>query len=366
VLEMARITLVNLVKKYGRITAVDKLSLEIPNMSLPVLLGPTGAGKTTIIKCISGAIFPGEGDTLFDDKLVVKIPPRDRNVAQFFQTYALYPHMSVYDNIAYPLREKKMSKEDIDKKVKEVAKILRINHLLDRKDPSTLSGGEMQRVALARTLVREPQVFLLDEPISNLDAKLREEMIYEFKRLCKELCQTIIYATPDYLEALAVGEKIAVIKDGKLQQYGSPEEIYNHPVNKFVASFVGSPTINMIEGELKVKNGSLLFTGGGVTINISEIAGDWVNKLSGGEMIFSVRPEDIVIMREKEEGALEARALIAEPLGHQTIVTCKLGENELKVLVNGFFNVKYGENVWLKINIHKSHIINPKTEEVLL
>lgn len=363
---MVRVSLVKMTKRYGEVTAVSELSLEIPDMSLTVLLGPTGAGKTTIIKCISGILFPDKGDILFDGESVINIPPWERNVAQFFQTYALYPHLSVYDNIAYPLKERKMGNAEIDRRVKEVAKSLRIDHLLDRKDPSTLSGGEMQRVALARTLVREPKVFLLDEPISNLDAKLREEMIYEFKRLCRELRQTIIYATPDYLEALAVGEKIAVINDGRLQQYGTPEEIYNHPVNKFVASFVGSPTINMIKGELKVKGGSLFFVEGGTAINLSEIAGDWVNKLSGDEVMFAIRPEDIILLKERREGALEAKAIIAEPLGHETIVTCKLGENEIKVLIRGFFNVKYGEQLWLKMNLHKCHIIDPKTEEVLL
>lgn len=363
---MVRVSLIDLTKRYGRITAVDGLNLDIPNMSLTVLLGPTGAGKTTIIKCISGVISPDKGDILFDGESVINIPPWERNVAQFFQTYALYPHLSVYDNIAYPLRERGISKDEIDKRVKEVAKKLKINHLLDRKDPTTLSGGEMQRVALARTLVREPKVILLDEPISNLDAKLREEMIYEFKRLCRELHQTIIYATPDYLEALAVGEKIAVIKDGKLHQYGNPEEIYNRPVSKFVATFVGSPTINMIEGELKMKNGSLYFVEGGVTVNISNIAGNWINKLSGDKIILAIRPEDITILKEKQEDSLEAKALIAEPLGHETVVTCKLGENELKVLVKGFINIKYGERVWIKINMTKAHIIDPKTEVVLV
>ncbi|MEM2188071.1 MAG: ABC transporter ATP-binding protein [Candidatus Bathyarchaeia archaeon] len=363
---MVRVSLIDLTKRYGRITAVDGLNLDIPNMSLTVLLGPTGAGKTTTIKCISGVISPDKGDILFDGESVINIPPWERNVAQFFQTYALYPHLSVYDNIAYPLRERGVSKDEIDKRVKEVARKLRINHLLDRKDPTTLSGGEMQRVALARTLVREPKVILLDEPISNLDAKLREEMIYEFKRLCRELCQTIIYATPDHLEALAVGERIAVIKDGKLHQYGTPEEIYNHPVSKFVATFVGSPTINMIEGELKMKDGSLYLVEGGVTINISNIAGDWINKLSGDKIILAIRPEDILILKERQEGSLEAKALIAEPLGHETVVTCKLGENELKILVRGFFSVKYGEHVWIKINMSKAHIIDPKTEVVLI
>jgi len=363
---MVKVTLKDLTKRYGKITAVNRLSLEVPNMSLTVLLGPTGAGKTTTLKCISGVVMPDEGDILFDDEPVTNIPPWKRDVAQFFQTYALYPHLSVYDNIAYPLRERGLSKDEVDRRVKEIARKLRISHVLDRKDPTTLSGGEMQRVALARTLVREPRVFLLDEPISNLDAKLREEMIYEFKRLCRELCQTIIYSTPDYLEALAVGEKIAVIRDGRLVQYGSPQEIYYHPANKFVATFVGSPPINMMEGTLRVKDNSVTFSEGGVTIDLSDIAGGWMNRLSGDEVILAIRPEDISISREKEPGTLRARALVAEPLGHQTIVTCSLGEIEVRVLVKGFFEVKYGEEVWLKLNKQRIHIIDPRTEEVIL
>jgi len=363
---MVKVTIRNLTKRYGRFVALDKLNLEVPNRSLVVLLGPTGAGKTTTLKCVAGVLAPDEGEILFDDKPVTAIPPWERNVALFFQTYALYPHLSVYDNIAYPLKERGLSKPEIDRRVKEVAERLRIIHLLDRKDPSTLSGGEMQRVALARTLVREPKVFLLDEPISNLDAKLREEMIYEFKRLCRELQQTIIYATPDYLEALAVGEKIAVIKDGKVIQYGTPQEIYYHPVNKFVATFIGSPPINIIEGNLRIENKSIIFQEGGVTIDLSEIAGDWVNRLSGDKVALAIRPEEITISRERQADALQAKALVAEPLGHETIVLCDVGGNEIRVLVKGFINVRYGEEVWLKINKQRIHVIDPKTEEVVL
>ncbi|HDD40061.1 MAG: sugar ABC transporter ATP-binding protein [Thaumarchaeota archaeon] len=363
---MVKVTLRNLTKSYGKVIAVDDLTLEIPDKSLTVLLGPTGAGKTTTIKCISGVLSPDRGDILFDDESVLSLPPWERDVAQFFQTYALYPHMSVYDNIAYPLKQRGLSKNEIDRKVKEIARKLRIYHLLDRKDPTTLSGGEMQRVALARTLVREPKVFLLDEPISNLDAKLREEMIYEFKRLCRELQQTMIYATPDYLEALEVGEKIAVIRDGKLQQYGTPQEIYYHPVNKFVATFVGSPPINMLEGDLKTQNSSIVFQGGGVTIDISELAGKWLEKLKGDKIILAIRPEDIEISKEKLEGAFRAKALVAQPLGHETVVVCNLGENEIRILVKGFLSIRYGEEIWLKLNKQKIHIIDPNTEEVLL
>lgn len=363
---MVKVTLKNLTKRYGDVVAVDRLSVEIPDRSLTVLLGPTGAGKTTTLKCISGVLIPDEGDILFDDESVIGVPPWERNVAHFFQTYALYPHLSVYDNIAYPLKEKNLSKNEIDKKVKEVTQKLRISHLLDRKDPTTLSGGEMQRVALARTLVREPAVFLLDEPISNLDAKLREEMVYEFKRLSRELRQTIIYATPDHLEALQVGERIIVIKDGKLLQYGTPRDIYYRPATKFVATFVGSPTINMIEGSLKIKEKTLIFEEGGITIDLSDIAGDWINKLTGDKIILAIRPEDVIISKEKIDDAINAKIIVAEPLGGETIVTCDVLGTEVKALIRGFFAAKYGENVWLKLNKQRLHIIDPRTEEVIL
>ena len=363
---MVRVTLKNLTKRYGMVVALKELNLDIMDKSLTVLLGPTGAGKTTTVKCISGVISPDEGEVLFDGVPVNDVPPWERNVAMFFQTYALYPHLSVYDNIAYPLKERALSKDEIDKKVKEVAEVLRIKHLLDRKDPTTLSGGEMQRVALARTLVREPRVFLLDEPITNLDAKLREEMRLEFKRIHEELKQTLIYATPDFLEALAIGEKIAVLKDGNLIQYDTPQNVYYHPVNKFVATFIGSPTINLIEGELKLSNDKVIFQEGGVTMDLTEIAGEWVKKLSGEKMILGIRPQDISILLKKEPSALEAKAVVAEPIGHETIVTAMLGENEVKIVVKGFLNLTYGQQIWLKPNKQRIHIIDPKTEEVLL
>jgi len=363
---MVEVALKNLTKRYGKKVAVERLSITFPDNSLTVLLGPTGAGKTTILKCISGVLTPDEGDILFDNVSVLTIPPWKRNVAQFFQTYALYPHLSVFDNIAYPLRERGLSKDEIVRRVKEVAEKLRITYVLDRENPATLSGGEMQRVALARTLVRDPQVFLLDEPISNLDAKLREEMIYEFKRLARELRQTIIYATPDHFEALAVGEQIAIIKDGRLVQQGTPEDIYYKPSNIFVATFVGSPPINLLEGEVKKIDNSVIFQGSGITLDITDIVGEWIKKVSEDKVVLAIRPEDIYILREKQKDLLKARALVSEPLGHETIVTCSLGESEIRVTVKGFINFNYGEDVWIKLNKQRIHVIDAKTGLVVL
>lgn len=363
---MTRVTLRNLKKRYGEVAALDGLTLEVPDRSLVVLLGPTGVGKTTTLKCIAGLVNPDEGEILFDGYPVNDVPPWERDVAMFFQTYALYPHMSVYDNIAYPLRERRMSKSEIAQKVKLIARTLRIEHLLERKDPTTLSGGEMQRVALARTLVRNPRVFLLDEPITNLDAKLREEMRIEFTRMHRELNQTLIYATPDFLEALSIGEKIAVIKDGKLIQYDTPENIFYHPINKFVATFVGNPPINLIGGALKEIDGKLHFSGGGVTMDISGLAGGWLNNLRGVDVVLGIRPQDIGILPNKEPETFPARITLVEPLGHEKIVTAMMGENEVKIVAKGFIDLRPGQTIWLKLAKQRIHIIDPKTEKVVL
>ncbi|MDK2383704.1 MAG: ABC transporter ATP-binding protein, partial [Candidatus Korarchaeota archaeon] len=231
---MVSVRLVDLTKRFGRVVAVDHLNLEVAHGEFVALLGPSGCGKTTTLLMIAGIYRPTEGYIYFDDRVVNDLEPKDRNVGMVFQTYALYPHMKVFDNIAFPLKLKKVPKEEIERKVRRVAELLHIEDLLDRK-PSQLSGGQQQRVALARALVKEPDLFLMDEPLSNLDAKLRVEMRGELKRLQKDLGITTIYVTHDQLEAMTMADRIAVLNNGRLQQYGPPEELYRKPANKFGA-----------------------------------------------------------------------------------------------------------------------------------
>ena len=275
---MVKVKLDNVSKFFGKVKAVVDLNLEVGDGEFVALLGPSGCGKTTTLLMVAGIYKPTKGRILFDDKDVTDLPPKDRNVGMVFQSYALYPHMTVYDNIAFPLKLKKVPKDEIDKKVKEVAKLLRIDNLLHRK-PAQLSGGQQQRVALGRALVKEPDVLLLDEPLSNLDAKLRVLMRAELKRLQKELGITAIYVTHDQGEALVMSDRIAVVHEGRVEQVGSPYEVYERPKTKFVASFIGEA--NFFEGTLE--DGIVEAEFGPVRVS--------TDLPSGKKVIVSLRPE---------------------------------------------------------------------------
>ncbi|MBO3768814.1 MAG: ABC transporter ATP-binding protein, partial [Candidatus Brockarchaeota archaeon] len=243
---MTRVVFKNVTKKYGNYIAVNNVSFEVEHKEFAVLLGPSGSGKTTILKLISGLEFPDKGEIWIGDRIVNKLPPKDRDVAMVFQNYALYPHKTVYENLAFPLKIRHVPKDEIDKRVKSIAKLLGIDRLLERK-PGQLSGGEQQRVALGRALIREPKVWLLDEPLSNLDAKLRTYMRAELKKLQRELGITTIYVTHDQVEAMTLADKLIVLNEGVVQQIGSPRELYEKPANVFVATFIGSPPMNIMK-----------------------------------------------------------------------------------------------------------------------
>src|SRR4051812_2697440 len=242
---MAHVELRSITKRYDHLTAVNNLSLEVKDREFVVFLGPSGCGKTTTLRSVAGLEHPEEGDILIDGRRVNHLSPADRDIAMVFQFYALYPHMSVYDNMAFPLRAVKMAKSELDQRVRDVAKVLHVEHLLQRR-PGNLSGGEMQRVAIGRAMVRRPKVFLMDEPLTNLDAKLRSEMRAELKRLQNDIGATTVYVTHDQLEAMSMGDRIAVMSQGLLQQMGTPGDVYDHPKNLFVAGFIGSPAMNFL------------------------------------------------------------------------------------------------------------------------
>ncbi len=348
------VRLVNLTKKFGTVTAVDNLNLEINKGEFVALLGPSGCGKSTTLYLIAGLYKPTSGEIYFDDKLVNELEPKDRNVGMVFQSYALYPHMTVYDNIAFGLKIKKYPKNEIDKKVKEVAKMLHIEELLHRK-PSQLSGGQQQRVALARAIVKEPDIFLMDEPLSNLDAKLRVEMRTELKRLQKDLKITTIYVTHDQIEAMTMADRIAVLNNGKLQQYGKPDELYNKPANLFVADFIGTPPINLMPAEIRMsESGPLIKTPFG-TIAITDFGVREVfEKLDEKEYIIGIRPEHMSLASDGKAD-LEGEIYTVEPLGKELQLDIKSGEHLIRILVPATMKFSMGDKV--KIVVDKQKIL---------
>ncbi|MEM1515840.1 MAG: ABC transporter ATP-binding protein [Candidatus Bathyarchaeia archaeon] len=365
---MAKVLIKNLTKRFGNVIAVNNLNLEIADKEFMVLLGPSGCGKTTTLRCIAGLEDPDEGEIYIGDRLVNDLPPKDRDVAMVFQSYALYPHMSVFDNIAFPLRIRKIPKNEVEKKVKEVADLLKISHLLNRK-PRQLSGGERQRVALGRAIVRNPQVFLMDEPLSNLDAKLRVYMRAELKRLQKELGVTTIYVTHDQVEAMSMADRIAIMNLGVLQQIGTAYEVYNYPSNFFVAGFIGSPPMNFIDCTIRENNNSVLIDSGEFTFMLPDEIGKLVKeKITSSEIILGIRPEDIVIEKKcsSAKGLIEGEIYVTEPMGNEIIVDVKVGDKILKVKSPVEIEVNIGDKVWLEFKPNKIHLFDKRTEKTII
>ncbi len=385
---MARVKLVNVVKKFGKVIAVNNVSLEIRDKEFFALLGPSGSGKTTLLRLIAGLETPDSGEIYIDDKLVNYVHPKNRDIAMVFQNYALYPHMTVYENIAFPLmarrKELGLSKDEIKKRVLEIAKKLEIEHLLDRY-PSQLSGGQQQRVALARALVRKPKVWLLDEPLSNLDAKLRLLMRAELKKLQKELGVTTIYVTHDQVEALSMADRIAVLMEGKVQQVGTPEELYYKPSNTFVATFIGTPPMNLIKCEFKEHLPLEAIRGIGIkqptktryslkcpglTIPLAEeIAKKLINTLTSNDVILGIRPhffKPVTTAEKTSEPIIKINVIVVEPLGSEKIVTGRIDDTIIRVKLPEDMKVKMGDELLLSINIDKILIFDSKTGKLLI
>ncbi len=361
---MVSVTLKNITKKFGKVTAVNNVSLEIKKGEFIVLLGPSGCGKTTLLRCISGLEKVTEGKIFFNEKEVTHLPPKDRNISMVFQNYAVWPHLKVYDNIAFPLKIKKVPQEKIEEKVKWAASILGIEELLGRF-PHELSGGQRQRVAVARAIVMEPDVLLMDEPLSNLDALLRVKMRSEIKKLQESIKVTTIYVTHDQVEAMTMGDRIAVFKFGKLLQLGTSDEIYHHPVNLFVAGFIGSPQMNFIEVTITQKDGRFFAENKDFSIPIRE---EYKDKLSQGKTyIFGIRPEHIYLKEENEVPTHKYKGSIyfIEALRSDTVLHIDTSFGKIVAKIPGDVELKEGENVEFYIDLEKIHLFDKETEEAI-
>lgn len=364
---MADVRVENLTKRFGEIVAVNNLSLDVKDREFVVFLGPSGCGKTTTLRSIAGLERPDEGSIYIDDVLVNDLPPASRDVAFVFQFYALYPHMTVYDNMAFPLKAVKTSKAEIDQRVKEVATVLQIEKLLART-PGKLSGGEMQRVALGRAMVRRPKVFLMDEPLTNLDAKLRSEMRAELKRLQKDLGATTIYVTHDQLEAMSMGDKIAVISEGVVQQIGNPSDIYDHPSSLFVASFVGSPAMNMLDCVYSQEGGrSFLIAGkNDFKLEISDALGKNIqDNATSKELILGVRAEDIFVRKDATNETIQTEVYVVEPLGSENIIDLKIGDNLLRVKTLPTVQPGIGQPIYMWFDKDRMHVFDKDTGKAI-
>ena len=362
---MARLKLQNVSKFFGKVRAVEDFSLEIEDGEFLTLLGPSGCGKTTLLRCIAGLEIPSSGRILIDNRDITQTPPKDRDISMVFQSYALFPHMTCYDNIAFPLKMRKAAKEEIVERVKETSEMLEISCLLERR-PKELSGGQMQRVALGRALVRRPKVFLMDEPLSNLDAKLRIYMRAELKALQKRLGITTIYVTHDQVEAMTMSKRVAVLNHGFLEQIGTPYDIYNKPSTTFVAGFMGSPPMNFLNCNLVEENDELYLKSEHFTVQIESLRSVLGSIDKSKALIFGVRPEDITIKRQKpSKDHVDAKVYVMEPLGSGILVTLMSGDDSIKVMETADFNAELGETVWLTVNKKKMHVFDKETGRLI-
>ena len=360
---MPRVLLENVCKVFDkRVTAVSNFQLEVANSEFMVIVGPSGSGKTTILRMIAGLEKPTSGHIYIGNTLVNDVPPRNRDVAMVFQNYALYPHMSVYENIAFPLKMRKFPKEEIDTQVKKVSKLLAIEHLLARK-PKALSGGQRQRVAVARVIVRNPKVFLFDEPLSNLDVELRAATRSEFKALHQKLKITSIYVTHDQEEAMILGSRICVTRNGVIQQIGAPIEIYEKPANKFVAGFFGTPSMNFFTGRVKFNGDFPSFIIGSDTINLPQRFKTLFTDRSDKKMILGIRPENLSLRKCSAEtgNVIGASVDAIEPLGnHITVYLTSKSNMKLIVDTNKTVKVNIKDAVKVYVDCEKLHFFEPE------
>ncbi len=362
---MAEVVLKDITKVYdGGVKAVDKANIHIKDQEFVVLVGPSGCGKSTTLRMVAGLEEITDGELAIDGKRMNEEAPKDRDIAMVFQNYALYPHMSVYDNMAFGLKIRKYPKEDIDARVREAAQILDIEELLDRK-PKALSGGQRQRVAVGRAIVRKPKVFLFDEPLSNLDAKLRVQMRAEISALHSRLAATMIYVTHDQVEAMTMGDRIVVMKGGHIQQIGTPLKLYNDPINRFVAGFIGSPPMNVAVGKVQEEGNKIVITEEGMRVTIDDERKEVLKGYVGKELLLGVRPEDLDYAASPEANTLEAKVVVIEPLGAETQLHVNTGTHTFTTKNGPDIDVKVGDTVYFTPRLEKLRFFDLETEESL-
>ncbi len=362
---MKTLKIEELSKNFGSTEVLRKINLEIDEGNFLVLLGPSGCGKSTLLNIIAGLETINEGNVFIDDYNVSKVEPKDRNIAMVFQSYALYPSMNVRENMIFGLKQAKVSKEKIEEQLEKVSKFLQVDALLERK-PSQLSGGQRQRVAIGRALVREPRIFLFDEPLSNLDAKLRVEMRREIKKLHQQLKTTVVYVTHDQTEAMSLGTNIAIMNHGVIQQNDTPENIYNKPSNTFVADFIGSPSMNLIKGNLKQSSDKISFVARGSNLEIPINGYDFKEKSSqdNKEVVFGLRPEHIFFKRSSDNDfEIKLRADLSEYIGHEQIMTFNFANQEVLAKFPSTIKIELSKDTNLYFDLTQVSLFDEQTEE---
>ena len=362
---MAGVTYDHVTKRFDKVLAVNDLSLQVEDREFLVLVGPSGCGKTTALRCLAGLEEIDEGTLRIGDRVVNDIPPKDRNIAMVFQSYALYPHMSVYDNMAFGLKLRKVPKADINRRVKEAAEILGLTDLLNRK-PKQLSGGQRQRVAVGRAIVRQPLAFLLDEPLSNLDAKLRVETRAALSKLHQQLQTTFIYVTHDQVEAMTMATRIAVLRDGILLQLDTPQNVYERPDNIFVAGFIGSPAMNFFDCRLQRADGKILLDCGGFVVPMAAEALARFEKSIGRDLVFGIRPEHVhdpqFTPRDIVAAPVEAQVEVTELMGNETYLHSLASGHPFIARVDPRTNAKVGQSIRLSFDMRHAHLFDRETQ----
>jgi len=354
---MAKIKLDHLHKRYGENVVVQDVTIDVPEDEFLVLVGPSGCGKTTTLRMVAGLEEITSGDVFIGDRRVNDVESKDRDIAMVFQSYALYPHMTVYDNMAFGLKQRKTAKAEIDRRIDEAANLLAIGHLLKRT-PRQLSGGQRQRVALGRAIVREPAVFLMDEPLSNLDAQIRANTRTELLRIHQRVKNTVMYVTHDQVEAMTMGDRIVVMKDGIVQQIAPPKEIYNHPVNKFVASFIGAPPMNFMDAHLETEGESVRLRAASFSLVANGAVAKRLREAKSQDITVGVRPEDVMLVAGATGGDISVRIDVVETLGAEQHLSLSSGDNAFLARVGADFPASIGDRLSARVEDTKLHVFD--------